>query len=110
MRIVAGVHSRDVKTALFLALDAEGADIVATATTTSELISYCRSFRPDVAIVEGSLPGRQLDETLDEVAAFAGRALVIDPEGRATAHLGDHHAELFLDVAQVVDALPRVTE
>ena len=52
MRLVVAVHSREVKTALFLALN--GITIVATATSTAELVSYCRAFRPEVDCRERS--------------------------------------------------------
>ena len=106
MRLVVAVHSREVKTALFLALNGLiSITIVATATSTAELVSYCRAFRPDVAVVESGLPGRPFDETLqrvDELMA-AGRIFVIDggPEVvQAT------NAEVFTDIDDLVAALP----
>ena len=111
MRVVVAVHSRDVKAALFLALEgARTVDIVATATTTAELVSFCRSFRPDIVIVESSLPGRPLATVLGDVADDVGRTLVIDPEGRATTDLEQGDAELFLDVDHMVGSLPTATE
>ena len=67
MDVVVAVHGREVKTALFLALNAiPPIEIVATATTTAELDSYCRTFRPDMVIVESDLPGRPISEILEE--------------------------------------------
>ncbi len=106
MRLVVAVHSREVKTALFLALNGLMAiTIVATATSTAELVTYYRAFRPDVAVVESGLPGRPLDETLQQLAELktAGKIFVIDggPEVvQAT------NAEIFTNIDDLVAALP----
>ncbi|MGI9586086.1 MAG: hypothetical protein ACR2N7_10900, partial [Acidimicrobiia bacterium] len=111
MRLVVAVHSRDVKTALFLALNGvEFVDIVATATNAAELASYCRSFRPDVAIVETSLPGSPLRDGLEQIEASTGRILLIDPGGRATPEIDVGIAEPFVDVDQLIGALPGTEE
>ena len=106
MRLVVAVHSREVKTALFLALDGlVSITIVATATSTAELVTYYRAFRPDVAVVESGLPGRPLDETLQQLAELKnpGKIFVIDggPEVvQAT------NAEVFTNIDDLVAALP----
>ena len=86
LHLVVATHTREVKTALFLALNALPAiTIVATATSTAELASYCHAFRPDFAIVESGLPGRPLRDVLAELVASR-------PDSRIL--LIDEHAEL----------------
>ncbi len=109
LRLVVAVHSREVKTALFLALNGlMSITIVATATSTAELVSYSRAFRPDVAIVESGLPGRPLDETLQQVDELmtAGRIFVIDG---GPAEVQATKAEVFTDIDDLVAVLSVVT-
>jgi len=109
LRLVVAVHGREVKTALFLALNGiQTLDIVATATSTAELVSYCRAFRPDVAIVESGLPGRPLDETLQQLeeSGCVGRVLLIDADTPPDFILDLTDAEVFEDVDHLVAALP----
>jgi DNA-binding NarL/FixJ family response regulator len=106
MRLVVAVHGREVKTALFLALTGiEMITIVATATSTAELVSYCRAFRPDLAIVESGLPGKPLAETLGQLDEFmiGGTVFVIDG---ASELVQAANAEVFTDVDDLVAALP----
>jgi DNA-binding NarL/FixJ family response regulator len=108
LRLVVAVHTREVKTALFLALNGLMAiTIVATATSTAELVSYCRAFRPDVAVVESGLPGRPFDETLQQLAKLMteGRIFVIDC---GPAEVQATNAEVFTDIDDLVAALPVV--
>ena len=109
MRLVVAVHGREMKTALFLALTGiEAVDIVATASSTAELVSYWHAFRPDVAIVESRLPGRALGEVLVEIddSMFAGQIFLI--EGPDTAGIALDHitVRLFQDIDQMVSAIP----
>lgn len=81
MDVVVAVHGREVKTALFLALNSiANIEIVATAISTAELISYCQAFRPGAVIVESDLPGRPLPDVLRELnqSTTPGRMLVVD--------------------------------
>jgi AmiR/NasT family two-component response regulator len=112
MRLVVAVHSREVKTALFLALNGiNGITIVATATATAELVSYCRAFRPDVVIVESDLPGRPLGETLPQLSDSmgAGRILLIDGHGAIDIVNEMPNAEVFKDIDHLVSTLPEST-
>ncbi len=59
LRLLLAIHTRELKTALFLALSEQSAlQIAASATNTAELLSYSRAFQPDVIILEWELPGR----------------------------------------------------
>lgn len=113
MRTVVAVHSREVKTALFIALNAiPSVTIVATATSTSELLGYCHAFRPEVAIVETALPGKPLLDVLTEVerSMTPGRILVIGGDNAADLVGGNSTAEILRDVdhlmAVLVDPTP----
>jgi len=109
LNVVVAVHGRETKTALFHALNAIPAiTIVATATSTAELTSYCLAFRPDVAIVETGLPGRPLGEALLECSAMEPpiRTLVIGDD--SASHLTEDipTAELLRDVDHLLEMLP----
>jgi hypothetical protein len=98
-----------MKTALFLALNGiEAVTIVATATSTAELVSYGRAFRPDTVIVESGLPGQPLGETLPRLADSmrSGRILVIDGHGVIDIVDEQPNAEVFKDIEHLVAALP----
>lgn len=109
LHVVVATHSREIKTALFLALNAIPAiTIVATATSTAELISYCNTFRPDTAIVESGLPGRPLHLVFAELRASTPkvRLLLIDERTEASADNGLADVEVFTDIAQLIDNFP----
>ena len=58
LRLLLAIYTRELKTAFFLALSGETeVQIVATATNTAELLSYSRTFQPDVIVLEWELPG-----------------------------------------------------
>jgi hypothetical protein len=98
-----------MKTALFLALaGVDAVTIVATATSTAELVSYGRAFRPDVVIVESGLPGRPLSETLLRLgdSMKLGRILVIDGHGVIDIVDEQPNAEVFEDIEDLVAAVP----
>jgi hypothetical protein len=98
-----------MKTALFLALNGiEAVTIVATATSTAELVSYGRAFRPDTVVVESGLPGRPLSETLPRLgdSMKSGRILVIDGHGVIDIVDEQPNAEVFEDIEHLVAALP----
>jgi DNA-binding NarL/FixJ family response regulator len=108
MRLVVAIHGREVKTALFLALaGVDAVTIVATATLTAELVSYCRAFRPDVAVVESGLPGRPLSEALLQLgdSMKSGRILVVDGHGASDLVDEVPNAEVFKDIEHLVAAL-----
>lgn len=105
MRVVVAVHTREVKTALFLALSGmDAVTIVATATSTAELVSYCRSFQPDVAIFEHGLAGKPMVETLEQLDGLGavGKVLVIDGHAEATRA---SISGVFTDVDDLVASL-----
>ncbi len=85
-----------------------GITIVATATSTAELVSCCRAFRPDVVIVESGLPGRSLGETLPQLSDSmgAGRILLVDGHGAIDIVNEMPNAEVFKDIDHPVSALP----
>ena len=109
MRLVVAVHSREVKTALFLALNGlDMVTIVATATSTAELVSYCRAFRPDVVVVERGLPGRPLIEAIPKLGESMrkGRVLLIDGDEALDLARSVSYVEVFKSIADLVAALP----
>jgi DNA-binding NarL/FixJ family response regulator len=59
---------REVKTAIFLALQSEPEiSVVATAVNTAELLTYTRSFHPDLIILEWELKGRPMMDVLPQL-------------------------------------------
>ena len=109
LHLVVATHTREVKTALFVALNAVPTiAIVATATSTAELASYCHAFRPDVAIVESGLPGRPMGDVLTELAASnpASRILLIDESVEARADSRPPEIEVFADLNQLIATFP----
>lgn len=109
LHLVVATYTREVKTALFLALNAMPTiTIVAAATSTAELASYCHAFRPDFAIVESGLPGRPLDAVLTELATSNpdSRLLLIDEHAETTAELNLAEIQVFTDLEQLIATLP----
>ncbi len=109
LQVVVATHTREVKTALFLALKAiPSITIVATATSTAELASYCHAFRPDFVIVENGLPGRSLGEVLVELAASNphSRILLIDEHAELGADLRLPEIEVFTDLDRLITTFP----
>jgi DNA-binding NarL/FixJ family response regulator len=107
--VVLATHSREIKTALFLALNAiPTITIVATAASTAELISYCHSFRPDTAIVENGLPGRALGSVLHELGTSIPelRTLLIDEQDNLKDDYELIHVEVFTDLDQLISEFP----
>ena len=101
MDVVVAVHGREVKTALFLALSSiPSIEIVATATSTAELTSYCQAFRPDAVVVESDLPGRPLPDVLRELnrSMKPRRVLVIEAAAESKAFEGIAGVETLRDV------------
>lgn len=108
--VVVAVHSREVKTALFLALNAiPSIEIVATATSTAEVDSYCRAFRPDLVIVESDLPGRPVSELLEgfENSSTPREALVIGDDAERLVK-GKDKASALRDIDHLAAVLPGI--
>jgi DNA-binding NarL/FixJ family response regulator len=103
--LIVATFRREVKTALFLALRAMPAvTIVATATSTGELISYCHAFRPNIAIVESGLPGRSLRAVLTELGSSnpGMRMLVIDENAEPDPGLKTMDIGIFTNLDQLL--------
>jgi hypothetical protein len=111
LHLVVATHTREVKTALFLALNALPAvTIVAAATSTAELASYCHAFRPDFAIVESGLPGRPLRDVLAElvVARPDSRILLIDEHAELRTDLRLPEIDVFAALDQLLATFPEL--
>lgn len=107
--LVVATHSREIKTALFLALTAiPTITIVATATSTAELISYCHTFQPDATIVENGLPGRPLGSVLHELGAVIPelQILLIDEHAEVKDDYELIDVEVLTDLDQLISRFP----
>jgi DNA-binding NarL/FixJ family response regulator len=112
MDVVVAVHSREVKTALFVALNGvETVTIVAVAGSTAELVSYCQTFRPDVAIVEAGLPGQPIEPVLAEIEQSSNveRLLVIGDDKQPGMYASIPSAEILKDVEHLLAIHPEFT-
>ena len=101
LHVVVAVHGREVKTALFLALNSiPSIEIVATATSTAELTSYCQTFQPDAVIVERGVPGRPLTDVLRELdqSMMPRRVLVVETAEESESFEGIAGVETLWDV------------
>ena len=95
MDVVVATYSREVRAALFIALNAiPSITIAATATSTSELANYCHAFHPDIAIVESGLPGSPLVEFLREFE-------YLDAPAQILVIGGDDAPKLATDIGKV---------
>ena len=82
MRFILATHTREIRSSLFLALNAmDHANIVATANSTGELINYCRALRPDIVVIEDLLPGSSLSEVVDEIRGLVEEAQILIVDG-----------------------------
>ena len=109
VRVVVAVHSREVKTSLFLALNGlDDVAIVATANSTAELVSYTRALTPTFALVEIGLPGRPIGEVIEKLHEDAPgcRVLVVAGAGDGAVSSASSDVEVFRDVDQLVTVLP----
>lgn len=101
MRLILAVHRRELKTSMFLAVNSmDNVDIVATANSTGELLSYCRTLRPNLVILEKGLPGRGLTEALAQLdeSMAEGRVFVVDGDDADTAAQMYHNVEKFTGI------------
>jgi DNA-binding NarL/FixJ family response regulator len=108
MNVVLAAHSRELKTALYLAINATpDVTIVATAASTAELVSYCHAFQPEVAIVETGLPGRPLPNVLGDLqqSKTPRRILVIGEDDAMSLAREIAKAELLQDTTDLATIL-----
>lgn len=106
--LVIATHTREIKTALFLALTAiPTITIVATASSTAELISYCHAFQPDTTIVENGLPGRPLTSVLYELGTAIPemRTLLIDEHADVQDNFELINVEIVTDPDQLISTI-----
>jgi DNA-binding NarL/FixJ family response regulator len=69
LRLLLAIYTRELKTALFLALSEQPAlQIVASATNTAELLTYSRTFQPDAIALEWEMPGRPVADVFPTLA------------------------------------------
>ena len=109
IRVVVAAHSREFKMSLFIALNAmSDVSIVAVAASTAELLSYGKTLRPDVAILESGLPGRSLDEFVDELELLMGQGRVLIVDGATADEAGKHGTNVhdFSDLEQLIQVIP----
>lgn len=107
--VVVAVHSREVKTSLFLALNGlDDVAIVATANSTAELVSYTRALTPTFVLVETGLPGRPIGEVIDKLHEDSpeSRVMLVEGAGDGAALGAASDVEVFRDVDQLVTVLP----
>ena len=68
-QIIVAVSTRELKMAIFLALSSEPEiRVVATAANTAELLTYARSFQPEVIIFELELKGGPMADVLEKLS------------------------------------------
>jgi DNA-binding NarL/FixJ family response regulator len=109
MRLLIAVHSRDLRRALFLALNGiERVAIVGSATTTVELLSLWRALVPGVVVVEAGLPGQPLEDLMSSVEGLRldCRVLIVDPSIQHKDEITVGGLEVFSDVDDLVTAVP----
>ena len=109
MNIVVAAHSREVKTALYLALTGmSSVTVAATAASTAELVTYCHAFLPDVVIVETGIPGQPLSKVLSDLEQSAAprRILIIGGDEASDLVGGIDRAELLRDIDDLSAVLP----
>ena len=110
VRVVVAVHSREVRTSLFLALNGlDDVAIVATANSTAELVSYTRALTPVFVLVETGLPGRPISEVIEKLHQDAPECrvmVVVAGSGDGAALGASSNVEVFRDVDQLVTLLP----
>ena len=112
MDVVVATHSREVRTALFIALNAVATvTIKATATSTAELTNYCHAFQPDIVIAESGLPGSHMSLFLQEFERLEAPAQIFvvggDDPG-VTADIGK--ASVLRDVDHLLETISAIQE
>jgi hypothetical protein len=109
LHVVVATHSREVKTALFHSLNAiPTVTIIATGTSTAELVNYSHAFRPEIVIVETGLPGLPLNHVLDELHTLNPglRTLLIGEDTDVKSFLNIPNVEVFSDLDILISTFP----
>jgi DNA-binding NarL/FixJ family response regulator len=109
LRLLLAIYTRELKTAFFLALSDEPAvQIVATATNTAELLSYSRTFQPDVIVLEWELPGRppvEVFPTLTQTGPSAKIFIISKPSSHQQIQDIASTTDILVDPADLINAL-----
>jgi CheY-like chemotaxis protein len=86
LRLLLAIHTRELKTAFFLALSHQpSVHVVASATNTAELLTYGRTFQPDAIALEWEMPGRPVADVLPaltQVCPSAELLIISRPSSR----------------------------
>jgi hypothetical protein len=109
LHIVVATHSREVKTALFHSLNAiPTVTIVATGTSTAELVNYTHAFRPEIVVVETGLPGLPMVDVLNELHTLNPnlRSLLIGEDSEVSPYLNIPNVEVFSDLDILISTFP----
>ena len=109
LQVILATHSREGQTALFHSLNAiSTVTIVATGTSTAELVNYSQAFLPDIVIVEAGLPGLPLSEVLTELRTMRPppRVLLIGEDARLEASPNLATIEVFTDLDLLMAGFP----
>jgi chemotaxis response regulator CheB len=109
LQVILATHSREVQTALFHSLNAIATvTIVATGTSTAELVNYSHAFRPDIVIVEAGLPGLPLSEVLMELGTMRPlpRVLLIGEDAEMKTSPSLSTIDVFTDLDLLIAAIP----
>lgn len=91
LSIVIGAAEREMRTALFLAINSVKIRLVATASTAAELITHTRSLQPDaVVIADDILAADDLVTTISAIQeTMSASVLVVGPSASAIAEAAD---------------------
>jgi DNA-binding NarL/FixJ family response regulator len=98
-----------VKTALFHSLNATPTvTIVATGTSTAELVNYSHAFHPEIVIVETGLPGLPLSDVLVELHTLDPnlRTLLIGEDAAVKTILNIPNVEVYSDLDLLLPTFP----
>jgi hypothetical protein len=108
IHVILATHSREVQAALFHSLNTISmVTIVATGTSTAELVNYSHAFRPDVVIVESGLPGLPLRDVLIELGTLLPmpRVLLIGENTELKTFPSHPTIEVFTDLDRLLTAI-----
>lgn len=111
--ILLAVYTRELKTAFFVALSSQpSVHLVASATNTGELLSYSRTFRPDVIALEWEMPGRPMADILSALTRVCPSAEVLiisRPSSRQQIRDLAPHVSVFEDPEELITTLAALT-